>query len=949
DPEWTFSGWSGDLSGSNAVETIVMTGDMSVTANFVSNLDTWTAFIDLNAQDGDNNVANVLAIVPGTGTVPLDPGTIWTLTDSSSGSPLPVTMSVAMDVRYPTTSGVNSEPSTDAGQTFGSIVDGQGGYEIDLVNSFVTLHFNNLDPGEEYSLAVTYNRNNLDYSNRATRFTLEDADAYSNASTPGVVIHSDASVAFSTGNNFENGYVARWTGITDADGHIAITAIQDQSQPGWDGSKGYAMTSIVLEQGVVAPPQYALTADTVGDGGVTLNPLGGVYDAGTSVQVTAVADPEWTFSGWSGDLSGSNAVETIIMTGDMNVTATFTEIPVGAMVCEDFEGFSLGSYVGADDSWFDGGGGPTVTAGIGVAGSVGLTNSGSIFTWADQPFDWNAADFLGVKFSMDFQTSGSGTYDDDRIGWMIHNDSTDSDDIFGVQLDPGGVGHNIECYWDGESFGDNGGRTSIADLPTLTANGWYRLQANITRLTATSARIDVMLTELDGSGNEGAVVASGSIADTDLLANTPGNESPNPGYFTGDIDGDIYPAFKNHNGTTGAADNACFEVIKTAPPFAFVVVADSRTQSHLAGFEADLMQVQDWVNSPTPDMPAPEMLVFAGDFDHTSQTDGIIQTVLGAGFPWYYVIGNHDFETMANFDYCKNTIFPTLPGVVNSGPAGSVGSNYSWDFGNAHFVSVNVYWDGTTNPGADHATSGDVPLALRTWIDTDLAASSQPHKFVFVHEPAYPAVRHIGDSLDAYPANRDAFVTMLDNSGTETLFVGHDHYYHHDVASDYPYLGNVHQVDAGQIQGPNVGGDGSTIIYVLVDGDMTTYKVYRSMTGIFTLFEEWTIGGPLPFTLAMDKSEVPTTYSLGANYPNPFNPSTTIRFTLPTSENVRLSVFDIQGRQVATLVNEVYSAGRHEVVWRGQDNSSRPVASGTYFYRLKTGGFTETKKMLLLK
>ena len=99
----------------------------------------------------------------------------------------------------------------------------------------------------------------------------------------------------------------------------------------------------------------------------------------------------------------------------------------------------------------------------------------------------------------------------------------------------------------------------------------------------------------------------------------------------------------------------------------------------------------------------------------------------------------------------------------------------------------------------------------------------------------------------------------------------------------------------------------------------------------------------------MNKAEVPTRYSLGANYPNPFNPSTTISFTLPTSESVRLSVFDIQGRLVATLVNEVYSAGRHEVIWRGQDNSSRPVASGTYFYRLTTGGFTETKKMLLLK
>ena len=81
-------------------------------------------------------------------------------------------------------------------------------------------------------------------------------------------------------------------------------------------------------------------------------------------------------------------------------------------------------------------------------------------------------------------------------------------------MDPGGsgAGGNIEAYWDGATFGDNGGRTSIADLPALTGNAWYRFHVDITKLTATSARLDVTLTELDGSGNEGAVVASGNPA-----------------------------------------------------------------------------------------------------------------------------------------------------------------------------------------------------------------------------------------------------------------------------------------------------------------------------------------------------------------------------------------------------------------------------------------------------
>ncbi|KPL18749.1 MAG: hypothetical protein AMJ93_13525, partial [Anaerolineae bacterium SM23_84] len=212
--------------------------------------------------------------------------------------------------------------------------------------------------------------------------------------------------------------------------------------------------------------------------------------------------------------------------------------------------------------------GSNVEAGIGVAGSTGVADGQWIFTWVAQPFDWNAADFVGVNFQADFQTDGSGHFDDDRVGWMIRDDDNSSDHIFGVQMDPGGSGYNIEAYWDGDTFGDDGGRTSIVDLPTLSANAWYRLRAEITKLTATSARIDVSLTELDGSGNPGAVVASGSIPDTDLLPDTPGEEIPNPGYFTATT---IWPAYKNYQAIAGAADNACYEVVTSAPPTCYAL------------------------------------------------------------------------------------------------------------------------------------------------------------------------------------------------------------------------------------------------------------------------------------------------------------------------------------------------------------------------------------------
>jgi len=89
---------------------------------------------------------------------------------------------------------------------------------------------------------------------------------------------------------------------------------------------------------------------------------------------------------------------------------------------------------------------------------------------------------------------------------------------------------------------------------------------------------------------------------------------------------------------------------------------------------------------------------------------------------------------------------------------------------------------------------------------------------------------------------------------------------------------------------------------------------------------------------------VPKSYEMGQNYPNPFNSTTTIPYTIPQETNVVLKVYDVFGREIATVVNERRSAGTYRVQF---DASHLP--SGVYFYRLTAGGFSETKKMVLLK
>jgi hypothetical protein len=91
-------------------------------------------------------------------------------------------------------------------------------------------------------------------------------------------------------------------------------------------------------------------------------------------------------------------------------------------------------------------------------------------------------------------------------------------------------------------------------------------------------------------------------------------------------------------------------------------------------------------------------------------------------------------------------------------------------------------------------------------------------------------------------------------------------------------------------------------------------------------------------------NEVPGKYSLEQNYPNPFNPQTKIKFALPKEGLVRVSVYDISGKEVAQLVNEKLSAGTYEADFNGAS-----FASGTYFYKIEAGNFVETKKMILVK
>lgn len=107
--------------------------------------------------------------------------------------------------------------------------------------------------------------------------------------------------------------------------------------------------------------------------------------------------------------------------------------------------------------------------------------------------------------------------------------------------------------------------------------------------------------------------------------------------------------------------------------------------------------------------------------------------------------------------------------------------------------------------------------------------------------------------------------------------------------------------------------------------------------------------GPVGVDDGSSGQTLPDKFELFQNYPNPFNPSTSISYSLPVDAHVNISIFNILGQKIQTLVDEEMIAGNHSIIWDGKTSESKSAASGIYFYRIKAGDFVKTMKMILQK
>ena len=99
----------------------------------------------------------------------------------------------------------------------------------------------------------------------------------------------------------------------------------------------------------------------------------------------------------------------------------------------------------------------------------------------------------------------------------------------------------------------------------------------------------------------------------------------------------------------------------------------------------------------------------------------------------------------------------------------------------------------------------------------------------------------------------------------------------------------------------------------------------------------------------VDEKMIPMDFALHSNFPNPFNPTTTIKYDLPENGSVSLMIYDIMGREIRHLVNETQNAGFKAIMWDGTNNYGHQVGTGMYLYQIKAGSFVQTRKMILMK
>jgi len=230
-------------------------------------------------------------------------------------------------------------------------------------------------------------------------------------------------------------------------------------------------------------------------------------------------------------------------------------------------------------------------------------------------------------------------------------------------------------------------------------------------------------------------------------------------------------------------------------------------------------------------------LVSPGDADPPAANRAVVDRFLGAKFPWYIVVGNHEVENAVAMPWVREWLAADIPGLVRRGLPGTKLTIYSFDVGSSHIVAIDSYplakeGNMAEKDKAKKGDKGQVDLtdAEFKWLEEDLAATKQRFVWVTGHQPIESLpdmdsgrVRHQGESVSFDPARAERFVALLKKYHVRAYLCGHTH-----NASVVKLKSGMWQGDSGHARGGGDPGSPSTFLKVRTQDNSAWIDVYRA-------------------------------------------------------------------------------------------------------------------------
>jgi hypothetical protein len=347
-----------------------------------------------------------------------------------------------------------------------------------------------------------------------------------------------------------------------------------------------------------------------------------------------------------------------------------------------------------------------------------------------------------------------------------------------------------------------------------------------------------------------------------------------------------------------------------------------------------------WIDSDEPGGPTYEWIDITGigeQIPMTGDDQNLGPYDIGFDFPFY---GN----MFSSFYICSN-------GWMSFSSTNVDYFNLSLPNTSAPLDLIAPFWD-DMNPtlGGEYWFYSDGTQCVISFIDVAHYISGGPYTYQVVLSPNGAVTVNYNSMID--PLDQ-ATIGIQNSDGTIGLQVAYNQSYVHDEMTVKFNTGWLSVLPTGGTVAPGA----NTNAIVTFDASSLEVGVYTGsliVTGTDVNHQVGTVTIPAtfhvdPVGVEDNSNNLPKEFALAQNYPNPFNPTTEIRFALPTKSHVTLDVYNVLGQKVKTLVNDNMDAGYKSVTWNGTDQTGSTISSGTYFYILKTGDKTFTKKMTMLK